>query len=279
MSQQLSVETGMAPVQGSELYYEVIGTGDSDGIRPRRRGNTGSTGGSRSAYFAPRHRCVTYDGRGFGSSPTGTASVSDNPLRDDLLGLLDHLGIGEATLVGHSMGGLAVSGVAQTRPKRARRLVMSDSPFNFATSALATWSEQMIAKIGAGFSVMDHLYAPGFEVRAPKLSYLYRALNRINPPFPTAGGVAAYQAWRDQPEADYGSFVVPTLFIVGSEDELTLPWLIRATAEAVNGAQLVEVDGAGHSCCTRSRPRSSTRPSTASAPPPSSHAADSPFPG
>jgi 3-oxoadipate enol-lactonase len=247
MSQQLSVETGLAPVQGSELYYEVVGTGDWMVFAHGGEG-TRIHWWQQVAYFAPRYRCVTYDGRGFGSSPTGTASVSDNPLRDDLLGLLDHLGIGEATLVGHSMGGLAVSGVAQTRPKRVRRLVMSDSPFNFATSALATWSEQMIAKIGAGFSVMDHLYAPGFEVRAPELSYLYRALNRINPPFPSAGGVAAYEAWRDQPEGDYGSFVVPTLFIVGSEDELTLPWLMRATAEAVNGAQLVEVDGVGHSC-------------------------------
>ena len=185
--------------------------------------------------------------RGFGSSPTGTVPVSENPLGDDLLGLLDQLGIDTATLIGHSMGGLAVSGVAQTHPERVRRLVMSDSPFNFATSALAAWSAQMIAKIGAGFEVLEHLYVPGFEARAPELSYLYRALNRLNPQV-RGGGVAAYEAWRDQPEGDYRSFAVPTLFIVGSEDQLTLPWLIQATAAAVNGAQLVEVDGVGHSC-------------------------------
>ena len=59
------------------------------------------------------------------------------------------------------------------------------------------WSEQMIAKIGLAFYGLL-MRLPGFEVRAPQLSFLYRALNRINPPFPSAGGAAAYEAWRDQ---------------------------------------------------------------------------------
>jgi pimeloyl-ACP methyl ester carboxylesterase len=40
---------------------------------------------------------------------------------------------------------------------------------------------------------------------------------------------------------------VPTLFIVGTEDELTLPWLIRETAAAVGRAHYTEIEGAGHS--------------------------------
>ena len=57
----------------------------------------------------------------------------------------------------------------------------------------------------------------------------------------------AYESWRDQAVGDYRDFSVPTLFIVGTEDGLTLPWLMRATAEAVGGSTLVEIEGAGHS--------------------------------
>jgi pimeloyl-ACP methyl ester carboxylesterase len=40
---------------------------------------------------------------------------------------------------------------------------------------------------------------------------------------------------------------VPSLFIVGAQDELTLPWLIEATAQAVGGSRFLVIPGAGHS--------------------------------
>jgi pimeloyl-ACP methyl ester carboxylesterase len=76
---------------------------------------------------------------------------------------------------------------------------------------------------------------------------LCHTLNRLNRRPKGPVGIEAYEGWRDQPHGDYSAFSVPTLFIVGSEDELTLPWLIRATADAVNGAQVIEIEGAGHS--------------------------------
>jgi pimeloyl-ACP methyl ester carboxylesterase len=242
----MKVESGRAPVNGTELYYEMAGDGDWMVLA---HGGEGSRihWWRQVAAFASRYRCVTYDMRGFGSSPTGEAHRSDNPLRDDLLGLLGHLGIERAVLVGHSMGGLAVSGVAQADPERARALVMSDSPLNFATAALAEWAGQMAAKITAGFNVFDHLYAHDFEARRPDLFYLYNALNRLSITGEPATGVEAYEAWQRQPIGDYRSFPVPTLFIVGTDDELTLPWLVRATAEAVGKAELVEIEHAGHS--------------------------------
>jgi 3-oxoadipate enol-lactonase len=197
--------------------------------------------------FAERFTCVTYDSRGFGFSPSGTVPLTANFQRDDLLALLDHLGFARAFLVGHSMGGAAASGVAQTWPERVERLVMSDTAFTFATPALSEWAGAMHTKIQAGFDVLDHAFAPGFSERQPALAHLYRSLSRLNPPRSGPRGLDAYERWRDQPPVDYGSFAVPTLFIVGSEDELTEPWLIRATAAAVGRSELVEIPGAGHS--------------------------------
>ena len=201
------------------------------------------------AALKDRYRCVTYDAAGFGLSPA-TAGLRQTP-GDDLLSLMDELEIARAVLVGHSMGGLAVSGVAQLHPERVRGLAMSDTPFGFQTAALSRWAAQMLEKIPAGFSVLDHLFAPGFAEREPEMHHLYQAICRNKlpaPPPPTPPDFsAAYIAMRDAPPVDYSGFPVPSLFIVGSEDELTLPWLIEATARAVGGAELEVIEGAGHS--------------------------------
>ena len=233
-------------VNGAELYYEVTGTGPWVVLAHGGEG-TRLHWWAQVAALQHRFRCVTYDARGFGQSAFGQAPPSDNLHRDDLLALMDHLAIERAHLVGQSMGGLAVSGVAIRAPERVERLVMSDTAFNFATRALADWSTMMIDKITNGFAVLDHLFAADFDRRCPDLSYLYRALSRLNPVRDGPQGLEAYEAWRDQPVVDFRDFPVPSLFIVGTEDELTVPWLIRATAAAVGGSTLVEIEGAGHS--------------------------------
>ena len=233
-------------LNGADLYYEVTGAGPWLVFAHGGEG-TRLHWWAQVAALQHRFRCVTYDARGFGQSAVGTMPQTDNIHRDDLLALLDHLEIDRAHLVGQSMGGLAVSGVAIRAPSRVDRLVMSDTPFNFATAALAEWSVMMMDKITNGFDVLDHLFAPGFDQRCPDLAYLYRGLSRLNPVRDGPRGLEAYEAWRDQPIVDYRDFAVPTLFIVGTEDELTLPWLMRATAAAVGGSTLIEIDGAGHS--------------------------------
>jgi pimeloyl-ACP methyl ester carboxylesterase len=49
------------------------------------------------------------------------------------------------------------------------------------------------------------------------------------------------------PPTDLAGWSVPTWFVVGEHDALTVPWLIEATASAVPGARLVTIAGAGHS--------------------------------
>jgi 3-oxoadipate enol-lactonase len=201
------------------------------------------------AAFKARFRCLTYDAPGFGLSPAGSG-LGKTPA-DDLRSLMDELGIDRAVLVGHSMGGLAVSGVAQRWPERVRALVMSDTPFGFQTEALQRWAAEMLVKIATGFQVLDHLFAPGFAERKPELHHLYEAICRTKLPAPPPKNPpdysAAYIGMRDTPPVDYSGFPVPTLFIAGGEDELTLPWLLEATAQAVGGARLEVIAGAGHS--------------------------------
>jgi 3-oxoadipate enol-lactonase len=230
------------------LFHEIEGDGDWLIFAHGGDGNR-LTWWRQVAAFKDRFRCLTYDAPGFGLSPAGSG-LGKGPA-DDLKSLMDELEIERAVLVGHSMGGLAVSGVAQRHPERVRGLVMSDTPFGFQTEALSRWAAQMLEKIPAGFNVMEHLFAPGFPEREPEMYHLYQAICRTKLPVPPPPNppdfAAAYIAMRDTAPVDYSNFAVPTLFIVGSEDELTLPWLIEATARAVDGARLEVIAGAGHS--------------------------------
>jgi len=238
-----------ATINRVDLYYEVEGQGDWVVFAHGGDGNH-LCWWRQVAALRSSFRCLTYDARGFGASggamgdPAALAS-------DDLQGLLDHIGIDRAFLVGHSMGGIAVSGLAQSHPERVRGLVMGDTPFGFQTAALSRWAGQMLEKIPAGFNVFEHLFAPGFALAEPELHYLYTAICRLNPVRPAPKGtddyLASYIAMRDAPPVDYSGLAVPAHFIVGSQDELTLPWLIEATAKAVGGAGFTVIAGAGHS--------------------------------
>jgi pimeloyl-ACP methyl ester carboxylesterase len=195
------------------------------------------------AALKHRYRCLSYDAPAFGLTPAGASG--------NLLSLMDELAIDRAVLVGHSMGGLAVSSVAQNHPDRIRALVMSDTPFGFFTPVLSRWAGEMLEKIPKGFAVLEHLFAPDFAAREPEAHHLYHAICRMRLPAPIpekpADFAAAYIAMRDTPHMDYSSFPIPALFIVGDRDELTLPWLIEGTAKAVGGAKLEVIVGAGHS--------------------------------
>jgi 3-oxoadipate enol-lactonase len=237
----------VAPVNGIELYYEIEGDGDWVVFA---HGGEGCHlhWWQQVAALRGRYRCLTFDARGFGLSG-GRWGNPEDTAAPDLKGLLDHLQIDRAFLVGQSMGGMAVSGVALAHPERVRGLVMGDTPFGIATAALSKWAADTMAKM-ATFNVFEHLTAPDFATARPDLHYLYHAIARLNATRPLPADTTDYEAgyvrMRDRPPGDYSKFRVPTLCIVGEHDALTPRWVMQATADALK-AQLVIIPGAGHS--------------------------------
>jgi pimeloyl-ACP methyl ester carboxylesterase len=117
-----SVETqsGFAPIEGTELYYETAGHGEwlvflHAGIADRRMWEAQWT------PFASRFRLLRYDMRGFGRSPMAPGSFSN---RQDLFRLLQALKIEQAHFIGCSMGGLTLLDFALEHPEMARSLVL-----------------------------------------------------------------------------------------------------------------------------------------------------------
>lgn len=76
---------------------------------------------------ATGYRVVAYDNRGFGFSDKPASGYSNVAYVHLLFGLLDSLGVSDAVLVGHSMGGAIVADAALARPDRVRGLVLVDA--------------------------------------------------------------------------------------------------------------------------------------------------------
>lgn len=73
------------------------------------------------------YRVIAYDNRGFGFSDMPAHGYSNADYVHLLFGVLDSLGVADAVLVGHSMGGAIAADAALARPNRVRGLVLVDA--------------------------------------------------------------------------------------------------------------------------------------------------------
>ena len=240
----------IAKLNDVDLYYEIEGEQGPWLVFAHGGGDNHLHWWRQVGALRDRYRCVTYDARWHGRSGQGSLPTPPDAQWKDLLGLMDALEIDRAFLNGHSMGGLAASGVALAHPERVQGLIMTCTTFGFQTAAMSRWAAEMIEKIPKGFHVLDHSFAPDFEHREPELAYLHTALRRLNPPRPvpreSRNYLAAYERMRDRKPESYAGFAVPALFVLAEQDGLQLPWLVEATAKEVAGAELARVAGSGH---------------------------------
>jgi pimeloyl-ACP methyl ester carboxylesterase len=78
--------------------------------------------------LAKRHTVLAIDARGYGESDKPYSSYDGKTLVADVLGILDSLGIGKATMVGHDMGAMTAPLLAAEHPDRTQGLVYVDEP-------------------------------------------------------------------------------------------------------------------------------------------------------
>lgn len=111
---------GTVELDGAPLAYEVTGDGPAvllvhAGVADRRMWD------AQVGPLAERFRVVRYDLRGFGASPDAPGRYAHH---EQLLALLDHLGVDEVAAVGCSMGSYVLLSAAVEAPARFRQLVI-----------------------------------------------------------------------------------------------------------------------------------------------------------
>ena len=108
----------------TQLYYEEVGTGSAVIFVHEFAGDY-RTWEPQLRHFSRSHRCITFSQRGYPPSdvPEDPARYSQDIARDDVIGLLDALGIDKAHIVGHSMGGYTALHVGIRAPQRCISVV------------------------------------------------------------------------------------------------------------------------------------------------------------
>ena len=184
------------------------------------------------------------------------AAYSLGDMAGDAVGLLDHLGLDRAHVVGASMGGMIAQTVAVEHPERVASLasIMSNTGHLWrGTPAPRVYpifvrkpAPSPEAAIDAFVSTFRLIGSPGFpfdegEMRAAaQLSY-----DRGHNPAGTGRQLAAILAAGDR-TAQLRTITAPTVVIHGTKDRMVRPSGGRATAAAIPGARLVEIEGMGH---------------------------------
>jgi 3-oxoadipate enol-lactonase len=193
------------------------------------------------------YRVLRYDQRGHGGTQATEGPYSFALLVADVIALLDMLGIRRAHFCGLSMGGMTALFLAQRHPERFDRIVACDCGPASTPASAQQWKEriEVAAKDGMEALVEPTIarwFPPEFlATKAPVLDKVRQMIRST----PIAGFAGCAQALSDYDlRPGLGGIDRPTLLMVGTKDA-TLAG-IRQIKEAVRGAGLVELAGAGH---------------------------------
>jgi pimeloyl-ACP methyl ester carboxylesterase len=174
----------------------------------------------------------------------------------DALGLLDHLGIERAHVVGTSMGGMIAQTMAIGRPERLLSLgsmLSTTGDRRVGTPKLRVWAVMMRraphdrdAYIAYFVRVFRMIGSPDYPMEDERIHGLAAATyDRCHYPAGTARQLAAILASGSR-TAGLRRLDVPAVVIHGEKDPLVPLRAGIATAKAIPGAELIKVPGMGH---------------------------------
>ena len=182
--------------------------------------------------LAERYRVIAYDARGHGlsSAPAGREHYTLNHLVADMHALLRHLGIEQAYIAGHSMGGATTAGFAAKHPEMTKAALICNidggqQPSDPETDRLAAATRQKALELVREHGLVDYArrqiadkLAPRFilESEEEQLIFVTRYAHQ-----PLHGYLAVGEAlpWRDAWLTEAAQkLAMPVAIIMGTED-------------------------------------------------------------
>lgn len=232
------------------IYYEIHG----DGYPVVMIGGLGSqieSWATQVPIYSKHFKVVVFDNRGAGRSEKPEPGYSTEDMADDAAALMDALGIGNAHVVGKSMGGMIGQWLAIKYPGKVRKLVMGCS------SASRDEVGNLILRTGRDI-------ASKVGMKAVWIMALYLGYTReyIEKNIGSLGGVI--DSIPENPDALRGyigqSYAVeghdttqlllgikaPTLVMMGENDMTTSPRKTRELASLIPGSELKAFQEVGH---------------------------------
>ncbi|HZP90074.1 MAG TPA: alpha/beta fold hydrolase [Actinomycetota bacterium] len=230
----------LARPDGCSLYFETHGTRGSEPIvLVEGIGGSVEAWGRTIPLLATELFVVAPDLRGNGRSDMPGESISIETLADDMLAVMDEVGLPSAHVYGLSLGGTVAIRMALAARSRVRTLVLG------ATHAQGPLPVRPRA---SGPKGAPHLllYSPRFAAERPeRVAEDLRTWSRT----PRRPGAARRQ-WEALRRFDaydlLPGITAPTLVLHGTEDRVVDPENARILASRIPRAELLLLEGAGH---------------------------------
>ncbi|HET6663308.1 MAG TPA: alpha/beta hydrolase [Acidimicrobiales bacterium] len=188
-------------------------------------------------------------------SPSAAVPYLLSDMADDAVGLLDHLGVDRAHVVGVSMGGMIAQSIALAHPGRVLTLtsIMSTTgdpdvghPTAEAMAALVAPPAQTREEAQEGMVRQAHVWgSPGLFDEDDLRRLAGESWDRSHEPLGVARQLAAILASGSR-SSGLATLAIPSLVIHGSADTLVQPSGGERTAEVIPDAKLFLVEGMGH---------------------------------
>ncbi len=196
-------------------------------------------------------RRIAPDLRGMGMSDVPRDGYTIAAYADDLVRLLDRLQAKQAVVVGLSMGGYVAFDLVRRYRDRVAGLVLVDTRAEADGADGRAGRDTMIALARAeGSRAVAERMLPRVLGRTTQRTQpvLVEQVREMMARAPAAGVIGALGAMRDRPDATplLPAIAIPTLVVVGQEDEMTPPSAARALADAIPSAALTIIPSAGH---------------------------------
>ena len=208
-------------------------------------------------YLEKHFQVITFDNRGVGQTDKPAGPYSASLLAGDTVGLLDHLGVERAIVMGHSMGGFIAQALALEHPQRVDKLILASTNFGGprhvpvtaeALAILTDLKSDPLTRLKNGIVVST---APGFAERQPERIQTWldrRVANPLN-----VGGYQAQMgigmallAEEAAFEQRLPSISAPTLILFGAHDKVVPPANADLLAKQIPGSRIHILPDAGH---------------------------------
>ncbi|MGE5335902.1 MAG: alpha/beta fold hydrolase [Nitrososphaerota archaeon] len=216
--------------------------------------------------LADRHRVIALDQRGFGWSEAPRSGYEKENLADDVLAVLDALGIERVNLVGHDWGGWIGFLLCLREPQRFRRyLALNILPPWTTMRAMAPhlwrfWYQWLILSPGLGYRLHRHgRFVPKVLVGASQRkeawddATIHAFSDTFKQPARAHAAVQMYRTFnlREVPKLARGTYAhahlkVPTLLLFGTGDAALNHNLLTGYERHADEMTVEKVDNCGH---------------------------------
>jgi pimeloyl-ACP methyl ester carboxylesterase len=234
--------TGYADVNGLHLYYEVYGQGSPLVLLHGGMMTIDLNFATLIPDLATRHQVIGVEMQGHGRTADTGREITPAALASDIIGLLDHLGIDRAHVLGHSMGAAATLELGVSYPGRVRSLV----PISGSVRADGQHEDLADPSRHATSTRMPtqqdfQEFLEAYQKLSPHPDHFQDFLATLSQ------SAADLQGWSDEQLA---GIAAPTLIVLGDHDFFTIEHA-ALMQHLIPGSQLAVLPGTTHMQVTR----------------------------